>query len=102
VSLSLREGFSAAFYVLEGRVKLNGAEDAAKTELVVFDRKGDEVTIEALSDATIFVMNGQPIEEPVYGYGPFVMNTPREIEQAMVDFRLGKLGRIPSPEPASQ
>ena len=102
VSLSLRDGFSAAFYVLEGRVKLNGTEDAVKTELVVFDRKGDEVTIEALSDAKIFVMNGQPLEEPVYGYGPFVMNTPREIEQAMVDFRLGKLGRVPSPEPASQ
>jgi quercetin 2,3-dioxygenase len=45
-------------------------------------------------------MNGQPIEEPVYGYGPFVMNTPKEIEQAFVDFRLGKFGTIPDEETA--
>jgi hypothetical protein len=96
LTLDLREGYSAAFYILRGSVKLNGAEDAAQTELVVFERGGAEVTIEALADATIFVMNGQPLEEPVYGYGPFVMNTPKEIEEAFVDFRLGKFGKIPS------
>jgi len=98
--LDLRDGYSAAFYILRGGVRLNGAEDATETELVVFERGGAEVAIEALADATIFVMNGQPIEEPVYGYGPFVMNTPKEIEQAFVDFRLGKFGTVPDEETA--
>ena len=60
------------------------------------DRKGAEVQIDAESDARVFVMNGQPIDEPVAGYGPFVMNTPREIQQAFADFQAGKLGRIPA------
>ncbi|HEX7249281.1 MAG TPA: pirin-like C-terminal cupin domain-containing protein, partial [Burkholderiales bacterium] len=95
LTLDLRDGYSAAFYILGGSVRLNGAEDAAQTELVVFERSGAEVTIEALSDATVFVMSGEPLEEPVYGYGPFVMNTPKEIEQAFVDFRLGRFGTVP-------
>jgi len=53
------------------------------------------VEIEATSDATVFVMNGQPIEEPVVGHGPFVMNTAQEIKQAFVDFHHGRLGTIP-------
>jgi redox-sensitive bicupin YhaK (pirin superfamily) len=95
VNLSLREGYTASFYVLRGKVLLNGAEAASETELVVFDRKGDEVEIEAATDATVFVMNGQPIEEPVVGHGPFVMNTAQEIKQAFADFHHGKLGKIP-------
>jgi redox-sensitive bicupin YhaK (pirin superfamily) len=46
-------------------------------------------------------MNGQPIEEPVIGHGPFVMNTPEEIKQAFVDFHHGKLGKIPHDEVAA-
>lgn len=96
LALDLREGYTAVLYILKGRVRLNGAEEATETELVILDRKGAEATLEAIDDATVFVMNGQPIEEPVYGYGPFVMNTPAEIEQAFVDFRLGRMGRIPA------
>ena len=95
VNLSLRDGHAAAFYLRSGKVKLNGAEEASGTELVVFERAGDEAIVEAIEDAAFFVMNGEPIPEPVYGYGPFVMNTPKEIEQAMVDFRLGKMGTVP-------
>jgi redox-sensitive bicupin YhaK (pirin superfamily) len=96
VRLSLKDGYTASLYVLKGRVVLNGAEAASETELVVLDRKGDEITIEASTDATVFVMNGQPIEEPVYGYGPFVMNTPEQIEQAFRDFHAGRLGKLPA------
>src|SRR4051812_13759550 len=96
VRLSLKDGFTASLYVLKGKVLLNGAEAANETELVILDRKGDEITIEATTEATVFVMNGQPINEPVYGYGPFVMNQPEEIEQAYRDFRAGKLGTIPT------
>jgi redox-sensitive bicupin YhaK (pirin superfamily) len=101
VRLSLRDGCTASIYLLEGKVLLNGAEAASVTELVIFDRKGDEVEIETTTDATLFVMNGQPIEEPVVGHGPFVMNTLAEINQAFVDFHQGKLGRIPHDDAVS-
>ena len=98
--LKLRDGYSAGLYVVQGQISANG-EKAAEGELVVLDRKGDEVAIEAASDALVFVMNGAPIDEPVAGHGPFVMNTPREIQQAFADYHAGRLGRIPVAEKAS-
>ena len=97
-SIGLRDGHTASLYVLRGKVLLNGAEAADETELVTFERKGDGIDIEATTEATLFVMSGQPIEEPVVGYGPFVMNTPQEIRQAFVDFHHGRLGKIPAEE----
>jgi redox-sensitive bicupin YhaK (pirin superfamily) len=93
--LSLRDGYSAGLYVVHGKTKVNG-EAANEGELVVLDRNGDEVVIEAQADAVVFVMNGAPIDEPVAGYGPFVMNTPREIQQAFADYHAGRLGKIPA------
>ena len=95
--LKLGEGSSAGLYVVQGEISANG-EKAAEGELVVLDRKGDEVAIEARTDALVFVMNGAPIDEPVAGYGPFVMNTPREIQQAFADYHAGRLGKIPAAE----
>jgi quercetin 2,3-dioxygenase len=93
--LDLNDGWATAIYVLNGEVRLNGKENARGTELVIFERGGDEVEIEAVADATLFVLSGQPIEEPVVGYGPFVMNTSQEISQAFVDFHHGRMGKIP-------
>ena len=98
--LDLRDGYSAGLYVLEGKIAVNG-EAAGAGELVVLDRKGDEVELRAQSDAIVFVMNGAPIDEPVTGYGPFVMNTPQEIQQAFADYQAGRLGTIPTTEKAS-
>jgi hypothetical protein len=95
--LNLHDRYSAGLYLVDGKITVNG-EPANTGELVVFDRKGDEVLIEAVSDAVVFVMNGAPIDEPVAGYGPFVMNTPREIQQAFADYHAGRLGKIPSQE----
>jgi len=93
--LSLKDGFSAGLYVVEGRVAVNG-EAADAGELVVLDQGGDEATLRAAADAVVFVMNGAPIDEPVAGYGPFVMNTTQEIQKAFADYHAGKLGKIPS------
>ena len=94
--LSLKDGHTASLYVLKGNVLLNDAEAASATEFVTFERKGDEITVEATADATLFVMSGEPIDEPLAGYGPFVMNTRDEIQQAFKDFHAGKLGTIPA------
>jgi quercetin 2,3-dioxygenase len=100
LSLDLRDGFSAGLYVVSGRIQVNG-QAANETELVVFDREGNDVELAATSDAIVFVMNGAPIDEPVVGYGPFVMNTTREIQQAYADFHAGRLGTIPAKEKVS-
>ncbi len=94
--LNLQDGYTAAVYVVKGKVLLNGNENAGETELVIFDRKGDEVEMEAATDAALFVMSGQPLEEPVVGHGPFVMNTSQEIRQAFVDFHYGRMGGFPT------
>jgi redox-sensitive bicupin YhaK (pirin superfamily) len=94
--LSLREGYTAGLLVLKGNTVVNANEAANESELAVFDRAGDEAVIEAASDATFFVMNGQPIDEPIAGYGPFVMNTPQQIQQAFADFHSGRLGKVPA------
>lgn len=94
--LNLRDGYTAALYIMKGAIKVNDADKASETELVIFARDGDKATIEATSDATIFVMNGQPIDEPIVGHGPFVMNTQEQISQAFVDLHRGKFGNIPA------
>jgi hypothetical protein len=94
--LPLGEGWSAGLFVIDGRIQVNGVESADREELVVFERAGDAVSIEALADTRLFVMAGRPIDEPIAGHGPFVMNTQQEIRQAFVDFQTGRLGTLPT------
>jgi quercetin 2,3-dioxygenase len=94
--LHLGEGWSTGLFVVDGKITVNTSETAEREELVVFERDGDEVLIEALSDAKLFVMSGEPIDEPIAGYGPFVMNTQQELRQAMADLQTGRMGKIPA------
>jgi quercetin 2,3-dioxygenase len=93
--LSVPEGHTAAIAVLRGAIVANGSRQAKDAELVVLERSGTEIEIEAAADSTLLFLSGAPIAEPIVGYGPFVMNSRQEIETAMSDFRLGKFGRIP-------
>jgi quercetin 2,3-dioxygenase len=94
-SLSVPEGHTAAVAVLRGSVMVNGSRRVADAELLVLDRAGDEVNIEAHANSTLLFLSGLPIPEPIVGYGPFVMNSREEIETAMRDFQSGKFGRMP-------
>ncbi|MFC3107073.1 pirin family protein [Undibacterium arcticum] len=91
------EGHTAALIVMHGSVRVigpDGAHSAGAAQLVLLDRAGDLVRVEADTDATILMLSGEPIDEPVVGYGPFVMNTQQEIRQAMQDFNSGRFGNI--------
>ncbi|MDX6018904.1 pirin family protein [Scandinavium sp. V105_16] len=92
-TLNLPDGWNTALVVLKGTVQVNNQEVAREAQLVVLDAKGENVTIEANNDAVVLVLSGEPLNEPVEGYGPFVMNTREEINQAIDDFNAGRFGQ---------
>jgi redox-sensitive bicupin YhaK (pirin superfamily) len=94
VTLDLPEEHSSMLVVLSGRVTVNGAQAAGEAEMVLLDREGDSVTIDASGDAMLLVLTGEPIDEPIVGYGPFVMNSEAEIKEAVADFNSGRFGQM--------
>lgn len=93
-TLTLPEGHTVALVVLRGTALLNDAQIAREAQLVLLDRDGGDITLEANNDVTVLVLSGEPINEPVVAQGPFVMNTVGEIKQAMLDFESGKFGAM--------
>ena len=91
---SLPEGRTLALIILHGTVLVNDTQVAREAQMVLLDRAGTEVSIEANTDATIVLLCGDPLDEPIVGYGPSVMNTQAEIEQAVEDFNSGSFGRM--------
>ena len=92
--LPLTDGWTSILVVLHGPVGLNGAYRLHDAEGVRFEPGGDGVAIEADADATVLLLEGEPIDEPIAAHGPFVMNTRAEIREALEDFRSGRFGRL--------
>lgn len=95
-------GYTTALFVLKGRLHLPGQDPVGDAELAVLGREGDEIVLRAIEPTRLLLLNGQPLNEPVVGYGPFVMNTESEIREAMMDYQGGRMGRIARPERASR
>ena len=87
------ENFNTGMLVLQGLVTINGS-DVPTDHFVVFENSGEQIILEAKQDALVLVLSGQPINEPIAAYGPFVMNTEDEIKQAFKDFQTGKFGYL--------
>lgn len=94
ITLDLPEGHTSALVVLSGHVTVNGTQAAGEAEMVLLDRDGAGVTIDADGDAVVLVLTGEPIDEPIVGYGPFVMNSEAEIKAAIADFNNGRFGEM--------
>lgn len=89
VQFAVPSGFTTALVVMEGGVTVNGGSAVAAEKLILMDRAGERFDIGSPDGAHVMILNGQPIDEPVFGYGPFVMNSQEEILQAISDFRSG-------------
>ncbi|MES2535524.1 MAG: pirin family protein [Pseudomonadota bacterium] len=91
IRLSIDAARNIFFYVVRGALEVNGKQVGMR-HLVEFDNQGEELEIRAANDALILLCHAQPCNEPVVKYGPFVMNTTEEIQQAIRDYQAGKFG----------
>jgi hypothetical protein len=94
--LVLPGGHNSAIVLLHGNVILNGSEGGLRGEAQIasLSADGERVSVDAKEAATLLVLSGEPIHEPVFSYGPFVMNTNEEIAQAFEDYRSGRMGNL--------
>ena len=93
LSLVLPEGHTTSLYVLRGKLKID-TQTVSTAELAVMDQESEELSVDILEDAVVLLLSGEPLNEPIVGQGPFVMNTRAEIMQAIQDYNNGKFGQI--------
>ncbi len=86
--------YNTALIVIEGSIRVNGTEQAATNQLIHFALEGSEIEIEAKENAVVLFLSGEPINEPIAQYGPFLMNKPEELQQAIEDYNTGKFGYL--------
>jgi quercetin 2,3-dioxygenase len=93
-TFDLPAGRNSALVVLHGSVEVNGAQAVGEGQLALFEREGTQIKLHASHDVVLLILSGEPIDEPIVGHGPFVMNSEAEIHQAFRDFQSGKFGRM--------
>ncbi|MEZ4272694.1 MAG: pirin family protein [Myxococcota bacterium] len=94
-TLDVPDGHTTALVVLKGNVRVNGSDPVGAAEVGLFDRVGETIRIDSGKDTKALLLSGVPIDEPIVGQGPFVMNSPQEIHQAIIDYSSGKMGHLP-------
>lgn len=93
--IAIPEGHNTAVVLLKGNVTISDSSKlSGEARIAILSREGNIVALEAKADSTLLVLGGEPIDEPVASYGPFVMNTRDELQQAVQDYRAGKMGHL--------
>ena len=95
IELQVPATWTTAVVVLRGTVQVSDSEILRDAQFALLDPDGTTFALEANNDAAVLVLNGEPIDEPIAGHGPFVMNTREEIHEAIRDFSTGRFGRMP-------
>ena len=93
LDFSMPADYNTGLLNLEGSLKLNG-ESVPEDNFALLANDGSEFAVEATEDSMYFILSGEPLNEPIASYGPFVMNSEAEIQQAYADYRSGKMGRL--------
>ena len=86
--------YNAFIYQLDGALTINGGTATKAKDLTLFNNDGPGITVEAVEDTRLILLSGEPINEPVATYGPFVMNSQEEVMQALRDYQMGKMGEL--------
>lgn len=94
VRLPTPKDYNTALLVLQGKIKTNGSSPVSESQCVLFKNDGDTVRVSSVTDSIVLFLSGAPIEEPLVHYGPFVMNSVDEINEAIDDFNAGKFGYL--------
>ena len=94
IEIPLNKNHNTGILVVKGAAKFNDGETAAADHFVLFKNDGDSIKIEATENSLLLLLSGEPINEPIAQYGPFLMNTMAELEQAIDDVRAGKFGKL--------
>jgi redox-sensitive bicupin YhaK (pirin superfamily) len=95
-SIDIAEGHQALVYLIKGKLRINDSEvlEDDGTKMIVFNNDGYHFLLQSEEDSVFLVLTGTPLEEKVVSYGPFVMNSQQEIQQALVDYQQGKMGFV--------
>jgi len=94
VSLVSPANYNTALIVIEGSITVNGTDQAITNQMVHFSNEGSDIEIEAKENAVVLFLSGEPINEPIAQYGPFLMNKPEELQKAIDDYNTGKFGYL--------
>jgi quercetin 2,3-dioxygenase len=94
--VEIPEGYTTAVVVQHGVVQLSGSDPLRAVDLALLTRSGNRLAISVEEDATLLLLAGEPINEPVVGQGPFVMNTREQIVEAIRDYQAGRMGQLAS------
>jgi hypothetical protein len=93
-NFSFKKEHNTGMLVIEGEIEINGLKTAPEDHFIFFGHNGEDIEIKGNEESVVLVMSGEPINEPIASYGPFVMNTEAEIKQAFEDFKSGKFGYL--------